>query len=83
MAQVDFTPSPMIRRTAPKARMTIYLALLIISLVAMLVACLFLFLEIRRFGGFGAVQGRVAVADGESPARWASGAIESISLVKV
>ena len=47
--------------------MTIYYALLIIALVAMLTACLFLYLEIRRFGGFGTVQGKVAAI--EQPAR--------------
>jgi hypothetical protein len=31
--------------------------------VAMLFACLFLYLEIRRFGGFGAVRGRVSSID--------------------
>ena len=43
--------------------MTIYYALLIIALVAMLTACLFLYLEIRRFGGFGTVPGRVSAVD--------------------
>jgi uncharacterized membrane protein len=43
--------------------MTVYYALLIIALVAMLFACLFLYLEIRRYGGFGAVQGRVTTLD--------------------
>jgi hypothetical protein len=60
MAQPDFAATPAIRVVAPKPRMTIYFALLIIALIAMLTACLFLYLEIRRFGGFGAVQGRVA-----------------------
>jgi uncharacterized membrane protein len=60
MANVDFAAAPAFRRAAPKPRMTIYLALLIIALVAMLLACLFMYLEIRRFGGFGSVQGRVS-----------------------
>jgi hypothetical protein len=59
MAQGDFTPSPVFRAAAPKARMTVYFAMLIIALVAMLTACVFMFLELRRFGGFGAVPGRV------------------------
>jgi len=29
-------------------------------LCAMLTACLFMFLEIKRFGGFGAVKGKVS-----------------------
>jgi hypothetical protein len=60
MAQPDFGTTPTLRVVAPKPRMTIYYALLIIALVAMLTACLFLYLEIRRFGGFGAVPGKVS-----------------------
>ncbi len=60
MAQVDITAPPTVRVTAPKPKMTIYYALLIIALCAMLVACLFMYLEIKRFGGFGAVKGRIA-----------------------
>jgi hypothetical protein len=60
MADVDITAPPAIRPAAPKPKMTIYYALLIIALCAMLVACLFLYLEIKRFGGFGAVKGRVS-----------------------
>ena len=59
MAQADPVMSPPLRVVAPRPRMTIYFALLIISLLAMLFACLFMYLEIRRFGGFGAVSGRV------------------------
>jgi hypothetical protein len=78
MAQVDFTPAPTFRAAAPKAKMTIYFALLIVALVALIVGCVFLFLEIRRFGGFGAVQGRVAAIEHDSravePANPAGGA---------
>jgi hypothetical protein len=63
MASPDLTAPPTLRVVTPKPKMTIYYALLIISLCAMLVACLFLYLEIRRFGGFGAVQGRVSALD--------------------
>jgi uncharacterized membrane protein len=67
MAQIDFTPAPAFRTAAPKARMNVYFAMLIIALVAMLVACLFMYLEIRRFGGFGAIQGRVAAVERAAP----------------
>jgi hypothetical protein len=60
MAQVDFTPAPVFRSATPKARMTIYFAMLIIALVAMLVACGFMYAEIRRFGGFGTIRGKAA-----------------------
>ncbi len=58
MAQGPIQPT--LRVVAPKPKMTIYYVLLIIALVAMLTACLFLYLEIRRSGGFGSVQGKVA-----------------------
>jgi len=62
MATEEFTAAPTIRVATPKPRMTIYYALLIIALCAMLTACLFMYLEIRRFGGFGAVKGTVKSA---------------------
>lgn len=60
MAEPDFTVAPAIRVVAPKPKMTVYYAMLILALLAMLTACLFLYLEIRRFGGFAVVQGRVS-----------------------
>ena len=60
MAQVDITAPPTLRVAAPKPKMTIYYALLIIALCAMLTACLFMYLEIKRFGGFGKVPGKVS-----------------------
>lgn len=62
MAQADFPMSPVVG-TVRKPKTSIYTVLLIIALVALLVGVLFLWLEIRRFGGFGAVRGRVAAAD--------------------
>lgn len=61
MAQAELLAPPAMRYAAAKPKMTIYFALLIISLVAMLIACLIMFLEIKRFGGFGAVQGTAVV----------------------
>jgi hypothetical protein len=63
MAEADLiTPiSPQFRTSPPKPRMTVYFAMNILSLLAMLVACLFLYLEIRRFGGFKAVPGTASV----------------------
>lgn len=62
MASPDLAP-PMIRSGSPKAKMTIYFALQIISFVAMLFGCLFLYLEIRRFGGFGMIRGTVSAVE--------------------
>ena len=67
MAQADLITSPPLRVVTPKPKMTIYYALLIIALVAMLTACLFLYLEIRRFGGFGTVPERIASLDRTGP----------------
>jgi hypothetical protein len=62
MAQVEFDmPAPPVI-TGRKPKTSVYVVLLVISLVALLVGCLFLFLEIKRYGGFGAVRGRVAQA---------------------
>jgi hypothetical protein len=63
MAQPDFTAQPAIRVIAPKPKMTVYYALLIIALLCMLTACLILFLEIRKFGGFGAVPQRITAVE--------------------
>lgn len=44
-----------------KPQLNIYTVLLVIALISLLMACVFLYLEIREFGGFGAVKGRVAM----------------------
>lgn len=58
MAQPDFTMPPMggARR---KPKTNVYTLLLVIALVALLVGCLFMYLEIKRFGGFGTIRGTV------------------------
>jgi len=56
MARPDFgTPAP-VAGPARKPKTSIYTVLLIIALVALLVGCLFLGLEIGRFGSFGSVR---------------------------
>lgn len=60
MAQADLIATPTLRMAVVKPKFGIYYALLMIALVAMLTACLILYLEIRRFGGFGTVKGKVA-----------------------
>jgi hypothetical protein len=61
MAQPEFTMPPM-GGAVRKPKTSIYTMLLVIALVALLVGCLFLYLEIRRFGGFGAIRGTVSAA---------------------
>jgi hypothetical protein len=68
MADPELIPQPTLRVVTPKPRMTIYYALLIIALLAMLTACIFLYMVVRTFGGFGAVQGRVSSLDRPAPA---------------
>lgn len=77
MAQGDLTAPPQFRAAAPKPKMTVYFALNIIAFIAMLLACLFLYLEIRRFGGFGAVSGRVSSVDRGAPAFYVLGNLAS------
>jgi hypothetical protein len=62
MAQPNFDMPVPPALAGRKPKTSVYVVLLVIALVALLVGCLFLFLEIKRFGGFGAVRGRVAAA---------------------
>lgn len=63
MAQPEFMTMAPIRPAAPKAKMTIYFAMLIIALIAMLVTCIFLYLEVKQSGGFGQVKGGLTAID--------------------
>jgi hypothetical protein len=56
MAQGDFSMPPVGVAQGRKPKTSIYTMFLVISLVALLVGCLFLWLEIGRFGGFGTVR---------------------------
>ena len=66
MAQPDFAMAP-VAGSVRKPKTSIYTVLLIITLVALLTGIIFLWLEIRRFGGFGTVRGRVAAAQTIEP----------------
>jgi len=59
MAQADFSMPPVGGTAGRKPKTSIYTLLLLIALVALLTGCLFLWLEIKRFGGFGAIHGTV------------------------
>jgi hypothetical protein len=69
MSEADLmTPAPPPRLVAaPKPKLTIYVVLLILSLAAILMGCLFLYLEIRGQGGFGTVHGNLSSV--QPPAR--------------
>ena len=63
MSEADefMTPAPPPRLVmAPKAKLTIYVVMLILSLAAILTGCLFLYLEIRGQGGFGTIRGSLS-----------------------
>ena len=42
---------------AKKPQMTVYTVMLIVALLSLMLACLFLYLEIREYGGWGAYKG--------------------------
>ena len=44
-----------------KSVLDVYTVMLIVALVSLLMACLFLYLEISEYGGFGAIKGPVAM----------------------
>lgn len=71
MAQADFTMAP-IGGPARKPKTSIYTLFLVIALVSLLTGCLFLWLEIKRFGGFGNVRGTVQVATSPTSIQYAA-----------
>jgi hypothetical protein len=60
MAQVDFGMPTPVALPGKKPKTSIYTTLLIIALVALLIGCLTLYLEIKAMGGFGTIRGKVA-----------------------
>ena len=42
-----------------KPQLNVYTVMLIVALISLLTACLFLYLELREYGGWNAVQGRI------------------------
>lgn len=60
MSQPDLSSAdpPGVLRSKPKT--SIYTMLLLLALLALLLGCLFLYLEINQYGGFGAVKGKVS-----------------------
>ena len=58
-----------------KSAWNIYTALLLISLVALMLASLFFYLEIRQYGGFGNVKGPLSMNAPTPAVRAASSAL--------
>ncbi len=44
-----------------KPVLDVYTVMLIVALVSLLMGCLFLYLEIKEYGGFGAIKGPIAM----------------------
>ena len=59
MSQPSFESASAPTVLKKKSALNIYTVLLIIALVSLLLGCVFLWLEIAEYGGFGAVKGRV------------------------
>ena len=62
MSQPSFesaSPAPTV--LTKKSAWNVYTAMLLIALISLLLAALFLFLEIREYGGFGNVKGPVTM----------------------
>lgn len=50
--------APTVLKKQPQ--LTVYTVMLIVSLISLMFACLFLYLEMREYGGFGAAKGPLA-----------------------
>ena len=61
MSQPSFESASAPTVLTRKSAWNIYTVLLLIAFVALLMAMLFLYLEIREYGGWGAVKGPVAM----------------------
>lgn len=62
MAQPDFVMSPAVAVSGRKPKTSIYTVLLIIALLALLIGCLTMWLEIKQLEGtFGGVRGKVSM----------------------
>ena len=63
MSQPNFEPDSPGGVLVPKPKSSIYTVLLIIAFIALLFACIFLYLEISEYGGLGATKGMSASAE--------------------
>lgn len=66
MSQPDFESveaAPTVIKKKPQ--LNVYTMMLIVALISLLLACVFLLLELNEYGGYGAVQGRLSML--ESP----------------
>jgi hypothetical protein len=67
VSQPGLSPTGPVLGPGRKPKTSIYILLLIVALVALLIGCILLLLEVKRNGGFGTVRGRIsAVLPAES-----------------
>ncbi|HEX6962839.1 MAG TPA: hypothetical protein VF175_13300 [Lacipirellula sp.] len=57
MSQPSFEASPAPTVLTKRSAWNVYTAMLLVALICLLLAALFLYLEIREYGGFGNVKG--------------------------
>jgi len=61
MSQPSFESASPASVITKKPILDIYTVMLIVALVSLLMACLFLWLEIGEYGGYGAIKGSLAM----------------------
>jgi hypothetical protein len=63
MAQPEFMMAPAVAGSGRKPKTSIYTVLLVIALLALLIGCLTMWLEIKQLEGtFGGVKGKVSMS---------------------
>lgn len=60
MSQPDLESVSMPSVIVKKARYDVYFVMLVVALISLMMACLFLFLELQSFGGFSAYKGALS-----------------------
>jgi hypothetical protein len=78
MSQPDF--SMPVTGPARKPKTSVYTLMLLIALLALITGCIFLYLEIKRFGGFGTVRGTVQAVTVPADTQFGHHAIVDLSV---
>ena len=78
MSQPDFTMSAV--GPARKPKTSIYTLMLLIALLALITGCIFLYLEIKRFGGFGTIRGSAQATTAPASTQFAQNAVVDLSI---
>lgn len=78
MAQPDY--SMPVSAAVRKPKTSIYTLMLLVALLALITGCIFLYLEIKRFGGFGTVRGSVQAITAPASTQFAQQAAVDLSV---